>query len=87
MVRKVWSFVGALSVLGLVFVALPQLPALSLTRWDGVFSLAWLLLASCVLVGHSRELFRVRPRKKRNVAIVSLRPPRRVQPHRMRGQS
>lgn len=82
MVRKIWAFVGTLSVFGLVFIALPQLPTLSLSRWDGLFSVAWLLLASLIFMGHGTELLKTRPKKKRNVATVSLRPPRRV-----RGQS
>ena len=84
MLRKVWSFVAILAVLGMLFIALPHLPSMSFTTWDGVFSVAWLGLAGCVIAGQSLEL---RRKRKRPAAKLPLRQPKPITYRRTRADS
>jgi len=74
-VKKLGSLVAVLAVLGMFYFALPRLSPANLHTGEGLFSLAWLVLAGCVLIGHGLELRKIRGRKKK-MAIVSLRPPK-----------
>ncbi|MBS3949544.1 MAG: hypothetical protein KGZ53_02595, partial [Peptococcaceae bacterium] len=65
--RKLWSFIAILAVFGMLIIALPQLPSISFTRADGLFSVFWLVLAGCVMAGQSQELRR--KRKKRSAKL------------------
>jgi|GEM_PF-2240618 len=76
-VQKLWSIVALLSVIGMFTIALPRLSPASLYTGEGLFSLAWLVLAGGVLISHGLELRKRRGHKKR-VATVSLRPPKTI---------
>lgn len=82
--RRFWSFMAILTVLGLVFIALPQLPYLSFTKMDGVFSILWLFMAGCAILGHAGEL---RKRPKKRTAQYKLREPKVPNRTRVRGSS
>jgi len=83
MVKKLWSLVAILSVLGMVYFALPELSPANLHTGEGLFSLAWLVLAGFALIGHGLELRKTRGRKKK-MAQVALRPLKRFDQHSLR---
>jgi hypothetical protein len=82
-VKKAWSLAAVAVLAGMVLYAVPRLPEIHFTGWEGLFSIAWLGLAGCVAAGHIRQL-RL-PGKK--YATIKMRKPKRVmERERVRGQ-
>lgn len=83
--KKAWSTVALVVLIGMLLYAFPKLPEISLTGWDGLFSVAWLGLAGCVAVAHVRRL---KMPKRQKYATMKMRKPKKIvhKQQRLRGQ-